>query len=808
MASDLPFDGEDEVAERGGDAAYRIASATARVARGGAYVTGGALIATNGGGVPAPPGELDSRNTGWAHNVDPDPDVPSPVVTFPDPEPVAPQDMPFGSPGDASVTMPLPHGTLDIQVNFPDFDELDSYGAPYMDQVPGLELLPGGPDGENPAAGFAPGTPGTGVPESNMPGLPDFGPPDAPGGIPGLDDFPGLGGEFPGLGGDFPVPGGEGPGAPGAFELPSPGDAFKTDIFDLPGFGLNQDGPVQPVAQTLGAGPADRDAGSTELPGTARTFAGDSGSGGDDAWFEFTLDADGGALGGLVLGDFSGSVQVESSMNLDISVGPGGARVDSDWDFGISAEDAFSLDEQLDQYTGWIQAGAGNPAAGGGQPGVADDGRSADTAAAGPRDDAVSAMGGTGAVSAPNGVTPAGVAGPATSGISAVPGAAPTPAGAAVPMPGAAAPMPNVAVPAPSVPGPMAVAPVTPPAPVAAVPMVAGPVPPPVAPAAVAPAVQPVAATPLQTTVQPDVATSPVAHVFQAPAGPSPLTAPAAQLPDLFHRLPQPAPVEPPTEPTLPDGPTAVLPTTTAPVTTSDTVSTTPTTLPDGSTTTGGSTTTSVDSSVTLLPGGSTTTPDGSTTTPQDGSTSPDVSTTTSELTETGGTTPTSSGEPGTGTEYPSTTGESGGVTTTAPGSSTDSGTTTGPIGGGSDVTDPTSGTTPSTADLPTQQLPTAEPQVPSVSVPSQQPSTPDAQLPMPQPMPTPLPAQPVAPIAEHSVAVVPYDMHGAGTVYPDHPMPGLAGGELTGDLSAALLPHTVTVAGDPVADPGFWVYF
>lgn len=807
MASDLPFDDGDEVAERGGDAAYRIASATARVARGGAYVTGGALVAANGGGVPAPPGELDSRNAGWAHNADPDPDVPSPVVTFPDPEPVAPQEMPFSSPGDASVTMPLPHGTLDIQVGRSGefgFDDLESYTAPYIDDVPGLELTPGGPDGDPPGIGFVPGTPGTGVPESNIPSLPEFGRPDAPGGLPGFGDLPGLGEDFPGLGS-------EEPGSPGGFELPAPGDAFKTDIFDLPGFGLNPAGQVQSVAQSTDSGPSGWDFGLSDLPGGARTAGAEGGPGDDSAWFEFSLNADLVGGGGIALGGTGGSVHVESDMDLDISVGPGGIRVDSDWDFGITAEDAFSLDDQLDQYTGWMEAGAGaaESVAGGGHPG-----RPADVDAALQRDDAAIAVdgstgNGTGAASAQHA---AGTNGPVTSGMSVAS--------------------------APSAPAPMAVAPVAPPAPVAIAPVapvapapvVPVPVPPPVAPAAVAPAVQPVAATPLQTTVQPDAATSPVAHVFQPPAGQSPLTAPAAELPDLFHRLPQPMEPELPTGPSLPGEGTTVLPTTTAPVTTSDSVTTTPgitTTGPDGSTTIGpggtttGGSTTSVDGSVTVLPG-VTTSPPGSTTSPDGSTTAPELTT----PTETGGSSPTSGpGVPSTGTEGSSTTGEPGGVSTTVPDPSTgDAGSTTGPIGGDTGAPGTgaqTPGATPSTADVPTQQLPTVDqpapqvptaeqPQVPTVSVPTQ-PSVPDAQVPtMPQPMPTPLPAPQVDPIAGLGAAVVPYDVHGVATVtsYADHTVLGFAGGELIGDLSAGFVPHTVAVVEDPVPDPAFWVYF
>src|SRR5690606_35877294 len=59
------------------------------VARAGAYVTGGALVASHGAGSSGQSDgqQLDSWNAGWAYNSDPQPDVPSPVVTFPDPVP-------------------------------------------------------------------------------------------------------------------------------------------------------------------------------------------------------------------------------------------------------------------------------------------------------------------------------------------------------------------------------------------------------------------------------------------------------------------------------------------------------------------------------------------------------------------------------------------------------------------------------------------------------------------------------------------------------------------------------------------------
>lgn len=810
MARDLPFDGEDEVAERGGDTAYRIASGAARVARGGAYVTGGALIAANGGGTPAPPGELDSRNAGWAHNVDPHPDVPSPVVTFPDPEPVAPEDMPFGSPGDASVTMPLPHGTLDIQVGGPDDFEDVPFAPRSMDEVPGLSLVPGGPEGSAPGSGFGPGT---GVPDPGFPGVPEFGPPGQ--GIPGLDGLPGLGAEgtgpeggfpFPDAG-DFPVPGTEGFGVPGGFELPAPGDAFRTDIFDLSGFDPNAAGQPQTVAQTMDSDAGGAGSGLPDFLGGVHP-AGASGSAeqADADWFEYSLDLHTGGMAGFALGGAGGSVTVDSDLSIDIALGPDGFRTDSDWDFGITTQDGFSLDDQLDQYLDWAQTGGAIDAGSGAAPDPANP--AADLDGAPQRADSVVPAGGSGGPGTGLASGQSMAAAPGAAGVAAAPG---------VPAPMATGPAPA----APAMASAPAMAP-APMAPVAPAPALAVPVPPPVAPAAVAPAVQPVAATPLQTTVQPEVATTPVAHVFQPPAGQSPLTAPAAQLPDLFHRLPQPGKTEPqpPAEPELPGQSTIVLPTTTAPVTTSDGATTTPdttTTGPGGSTTTGpgGSTTTGPDGATTTGPGAGTTTPEGSTTAPTDGTTTPDGSTSTSELTETDGSSPTSStGEPSTGTEGGSTTGESGGVTTTAPGSSTGDtgGTTTEPIGGDTATGGPTSGATPSTVDVPTQQVPTADQPVtpvPTVSVPTQ-PTVPDAQLPsVPNPLPTPLPAPQVKPVADHGAVVVPYDGSGfAAAPYTDHTVLGFAGGGLTGDLSAGLLPHTAAVAEDSVADPAFWVYF
>ncbi|WP_327147909.1 hypothetical protein [Nocardia sp. NBC_01329] len=784
MPRDLPFDGEEEVTERGGDTAYRIASAASRVARGGAYVTGGALIANNGGGIPAPPSELDSRNAGWARNADPDPDVPSPVITFPDP---VQTDSP-GSGGDASTTMPLPYGrTLDIQVGHPgDFDLDDYYPGLHMEDIPGLTLEPGPSEGGTPGAGFMPGT---GVPDAVVPGVPELGAPDP--GIP-PSGFPGFEG-VPGLGEGLPLPGNEGLGAPGEFGLPSPKDAFQTDIFDLPRFDLSPDSAVQAVARDS----ADADWGFDLIELVTRP-----GGGSDSGWFdggsdggidgEFILD---GVGGDMVFADgFGHAPAVDSQRDLDTPAGPDGFWIASDWDLDITVGDGSLLDDRLDQYLDWARSAS-----------AASD--SLESVGRGPLDP------GARTEAAPHGTEPGTDAAGSDAGVSPGPGVAASTAaagpgaalGAAGPVPvpmssGAIAPVPMVA------------------APIAPVPMAPTPVPPPVVvPVAVAPAVQPVAATPLQTTVQPDAATTPMAHVFHPPAGQSPLTAPPAQVPDLFQRPPQSPAHDPqsPTESLLPDTSTPVVPTTTAPTTTGATHTTT--TRPDGSTTPSvvdASTTPSVDASTTV---------DGSTATSVGGSTptSPDGSTTAPETTTgTDGSSTATMPETTTGGESAATTGESAGVTTTSPvtGETGTGDISTEPVGGtgsnGPVTGDRTPGGTPSAVEVPTHQAPTVDQPsaaVPTVSVPTQQPVVPEApaQAPVaPQVQPTQLPVAPqVKPVADHGVPV-PYDVHGvAATLYTDHSVAGAAGNGLTGDLSAGLLPHTVAVTGEPIIDHGHWVF-
>ncbi len=112
MTSDMPFDSDGTGADDGvGDTAYRVATGVARVARAGAYVTGGALVASNGGPEPVHPGgqRLDSWTS--AYTRDPDAGAPSPVVTFPDPDPNSTPPAPLHSstptPRDISVNAPF-----------------------------------------------------------------------------------------------------------------------------------------------------------------------------------------------------------------------------------------------------------------------------------------------------------------------------------------------------------------------------------------------------------------------------------------------------------------------------------------------------------------------------------------------------------------------------------------------------------------------------------------------------------------------------------------------------------------------------
>ncbi|WP_063022568.1 hypothetical protein [Nocardia niwae] len=320
MTRDLPFDDDNEGAERAGDTAYRVATGVARVARAGAYVTGGALVAANGGGVPAQPGEsrLDSWHTGWAHTTDPDPDLPSPVVTFPDPvvEPA-----PFSSHG---PNTPVAHGNPAPAIPAPPFTlpgatpSLPTLGGEYSGTDAGLPLptLPGGESGGHGMQ--LPGHSGGGVP-----GL---------GGIPGTDGS-GSGLAIPGTEGhvsnDFALPGAR-PEA--ANDLDAPGGHG----FGLPGHGLGQAGHGFGLPGSNGfVAP-----GSTvfDLPGG--NAAGAVPAAGDP----FDGVGQGGDLGAFV----------GTQWQVDFGIGPNGIYFTSEMkvDAGVG-----HVGEQLDEYTDWLADG-------------------------------------------------------------------------------------------------------------------------------------------------------------------------------------------------------------------------------------------------------------------------------------------------------------------------------------------------------------------------------------------------------------------------------------------------------------------
>ncbi|MGW4249740.1 hypothetical protein ACWELQ_45540, partial [Nocardia sp. NPDC004722] len=215
MTRDLPFSDDDAADDKGGDAAYRIATGVARVARAGAYVTGGALVAASGNRGSNAAITHDSKSVGWSQANDPQPNVPSPTVTFPDltadqvpaqhlgPATVAPVSTPFGPlddyhhgtdaglfPGsydprqpDASIAgfhgiglpdnesgLPAPGAHLGLPLDNP---AADMVPAPVQPQAPTLDPLQ--PNFLQSLPGFAlPHLPGMHLPGTDGAHLPDM----------------------------------------------------------------------------------------------------------------------------------------------------------------------------------------------------------------------------------------------------------------------------------------------------------------------------------------------------------------------------------------------------------------------------------------------------------------------------------------------------------------------------------------------------------------------------------------------------------------------------------------------------------
>ena len=485
MTRELPYYYNADANEDAGDAAYRVASGVARVARAGAYVTGGALIASNGS--PAPQNEShNSRIAGWS-TADPHPDVPSPVVTYPDPSPDS-------VPPDLGTSVPAAPGLPEQQGT----DAIPGFQWPFTESAPppsvgDLSVVPGSSGEANPQ--WTPESDGQIFPGSGT-FMPEFG--------------AGQGYSVPGLNPASAPAGGPGPHEPGHF-----GEFDGADRFDyshsagmLPGQGLGLPGTNGlHIPGMNGFGPGGFGSGGVEsgdgsdagLPagGHGAAFDGVGDGAGFGVWLDVdsTFEAHIGADG----------VWVYAESTVQLSVGDVGDQIDN---FGHLLGDGF---QQIPGTTG--QGGhAVDPAADRLGHGVSDGSVIGSTSAASGQSSATHAAGSAAAIRTVGHARtagdsgrdvgprrPVGVPGPAESRPDNECGRTPInfadSGSAAMPAPAAA------------------------PAPVLA---------------------QPVAATPWQTTVQPEVASHPVANVFAAHPGPSPLTAPALAGPAWFHDRPQP----------------------------------------------------------------------------------------------------------------------------------------------------------------------------------------------------------------------------------------------------------------------------
>ncbi|MFE2959178.1 hypothetical protein [Nocardia tengchongensis] len=483
MTRDLPFDDASGADDNDGDAAYRIANGVARVARGGAYVTGGALIAAGGsrGGTPAI--DHDSKNVGWSQAEDPQPNVPSPTVTFPD----------------LTVdSLPQHHGPVVAPVNGV-FGPLGEYHG--TDAGLSFDAIPGG----TPAGG---GFHGIGLPDadSSLSAFPTYGP--RPGwGLP-MDSDPAA---EVGPAQDRPeLPSLEQPQQPG-FGLPGfgqglPGFALPgSDAMHLPGMGATGLVPDHQTALPDHSGAFDG-VGAAAGQGTGVFL-------GTDWAFDAHIGLDG--------------VWFHSNLKADLGVGAVGHQLDS-YNQQLGQGISHIPENTTLPNGGGSSAVPGTPAAQSGQP--ADKSGAATPAA-------VNAVPAHGSSDTPSGVAP-GSGAPGT-GSPVAPSATPLASSTAPVASSPASGLPTAAPVAPAPSNPIAlttIAPAPAPQPVPSVPAAVPPVsaPPaaavPVAPVTVA---QPVAVTPLQTTIQPDAANQPIANLLSH-GGPSPLTAPASVAPALF----------------------------------------------------------------------------------------------------------------------------------------------------------------------------------------------------------------------------------------------------------------------------------
>ncbi|MEU6560351.1 hypothetical protein [Nocardia nova] len=482
MTGELPYDDDANADDDAGDAAYRVATGVARVARAGAYVTGGALIASNG--APAPQNEShNSRIAGWS-TADPHPDVPSPVVTYPDPSPDSvPPDL-----GASAPAVPAPGNVLPEQMG--------------TDAIPGFQWS--FTENGQPPAGDVPG-----VPDGSGGAVPYWS--QGSGEI-----FPGSSSFMPeiGPGQGYAVPGMNSASAPATGAPDAAGRFPGSDAFD----------PSHPAGMLPGQGLGLPGANGLHIPGMNGFAPGGFGSGATESGYGTAPEQPGDGHGAVFdgVGDGPGfGVWLDVDSTLNAHVGLDGIWVQAETTAHLTVGDVGS---QLDDFGQWLGAGSSHvPGVGQvpGMPGTAAE--AADPLGQGVADAAV--IGAAGATSGQSGATHAAGTGVSASGpsgpIAPQAAAAPAPVAPSFPAPQNPAPMVNVAAPQPISPAPVA-------------PALPAPV------AAPAPALaQPVAATPLQTTIQPEAATHPVANVFTTHPGPSPLTAPALAVPALFDDPPR-----------------------------------------------------------------------------------------------------------------------------------------------------------------------------------------------------------------------------------------------------------------------------
>ncbi|MFE3318261.1 hypothetical protein [Nocardia sp. NPDC059195] len=519
--------------------------------------------------------------------------------------------------------------------------------------------------------------PGSDEPSSGI-GIPAYG--HAPAG-PGYGDnaFP-LPGTSPDPG--FDLPGFE--GLPGQGNLPGfdlPGTGNGLPGFDgLPGGGIGIPGYDGLPGQGFG------------IPGYDSVGMPSGDLAGSNGMFNGIGDLDGAFDG--VGGMFDGvGAMVTTDWQVDVHVGLDGVWATSQMKVDVQVG---QVGDQLDDYGQWLGDGLKVPG---------------DPAATSPT--------GSGLGTSPSGGSGLGNS---SSGAPGLPGSSSSGVG----LPGTAAPAPAIAAPAPAIaapaPAPVAATPFAPapapaPAPIA-------PVPAPIAPAAPAPvAVNPVVSTPLQTTIQPDVATTPIANVFGHQAV-SPLTAPAASVPALFT---PPTPTKPVVLPDVSGGGSTP---TTVPVTV-------PSKVP----------TVDIDTPTTVkLPVPSVTVP-----------TAPDDTKVPITVSPTGPAKPTVPDD-----DITTKPGTTGGVTTPSTG-----GVTTPSTGGSTPTVDVPSQTAPhTTATVPTQQ-PTAPTKQPTIDQPTKQPTV-DIDPPTvvtPPPVvtvqPTVAPVKP--PVIETKPIAAEFDQHDGG---------------------------------------------